>query len=168
MLNMVKYSSKTESGECIFCKIISKEIKPTGEGLFWESEKYMAWLSPYPSAIGHTVLVPKKHFGSDIMSMPKKELQEFVLEAQKVSKHLIKKLSGVGRVGIIMEGTGIDHAHIKMIPMHGTEYLKEGKWKQVLSGKEMFFEKYEGYLVSCDGPKAKESEIKALAKKLKK
>jgi hypothetical protein len=37
-----------------------------------------------------------------------------------------------------MEGTGIDHAHIKLVPMHGTENLKRGEWKQFLSGKEHF------------------------------
>jgi len=43
-----------------------------------------------------------------------------------------------------MEGTGLDHAYIKLAPMHGTENMKRGEWKRFLSGKEHWFDKYEG------------------------
>lgn len=66
-----------------------------------------------------------------------------------------------------MEGTGIDHAHIKLLPMHGTEHMKNGERKQYLSEKEEFFENYTGYLSSADGPKWDEEEIRALAEALK-
>ena len=54
----------------------------------------------------------------------------------------------------MMEGTGIDHAHIKLVPLHGTENLKEGNVGTILSGKEFWFEKYEGWICSGGGPKA--------------
>lgn len=55
-----------------------------------------------------------------------------------------KNFEDVGRVGLMMEGMGIDHAHIELVPLHGTEHLKNGIWKQFLSGKEFWFDKYEG------------------------
>lgn len=67
-----------------------------------------------------------------------------------------------------MEGTGIDHAHIKLIPMHGTGHMKKGIWKQYLSGRSDYFEKYGGFITSSDGPKADPEKIKLLAKKLRK
>jgi len=73
----------------------------------------------------------------------------------------------VGRVGLIMEGTGIDHAHIKLVPMHSTENLKRGEWKQFFSGKEFWFDKYEGWISSGSGPMADREELKGLAEKLK-
>jgi len=66
-----------------------------------------------------------------------------------------------------MEGTGIDHAHIKLVPMHGTEHMKKGEWKQYLSNKEDYSEKYEGHLSSHDGPKADFDKLKALAERLR-
>lgn len=72
----------------------------------------------------------------------------------------------VGRVGLIMEGTGIDHAHIKLVPMHGTEYLKHGAWKQMLSDKEFWFDKYEGWISSSSGPMADPQELQKLAAEL--
>jgi len=66
-----------------------------------------------------------------------------------------------------MEGTGIDHAHIKLVPMHSTENLKRGEWKQFFSGKEFWFDKYEGWICSGGGPKADEARLKKLAENLR-
>jgi diadenosine tetraphosphate (Ap4A) HIT family hydrolase len=136
-------------------------------GKFWENEKYVAWLSPFPNTEGFTVIIPKKHYGSDVLQMPDSALKDFVLEAKKVARHLVDKLEDVGRVGLIMEGTGIDHAHIKLFPMHGTDYMKRGEWRQVPSGINTYFEKYIGYIASNDGPKAEEEKLKRLAEKLR-
>jgi histidine triad (HIT) family protein len=166
---MAEYSSKTKEGNCIFCKIASGEIQPLGNAKIWETEKYLAWLSPFPNTEGFTVIIPKKHFGSDVLQMPEEELKEFVLETKKVSTLLMDSFKDVGRVGLIMEGMGIDHAHIKLFPMHGTEYLKKGEWKQIHSNIDTFFDKYEdvGYISSHDGLRADDAELKKLADKIK-
>jgi diadenosine tetraphosphate (Ap4A) HIT family hydrolase len=102
------------------------------------------------------------------LHIPKiKEYPDLVLEAKKISKLLIKAFDDVGRIGLIMEGTGVDHAHIKLIPLHGTEHMKKGEWKQYLSGKEDYYPRYEGYISSHDGPQADFNKIALLAKKIK-
>lgn len=164
---MAEYESKTKEGKCIFCEIASNRIEPRSGGKFWENDKYVAWLSPFPNTKGSTILIPKKHYPSDVLQMPDKDLMELILEAKKISKTLINKLKDVGRVGLIMEGTGINHAHIKLIPLQGTGYMKTGEWRQVHSKVNTYFEKYEGYISSNDGPEAEEQEIAALAKILK-
>ena len=80
---------------------------------------------------------------------------------------LEKYFADVGRVGVMMEGTGIDHAHIKLAPLHGTENLKKGIWEQFLSGKEFWFDKYEGWICSGGGPKADPEKLKILAEELR-
>ncbi len=162
-----KYDSETKEGKCIFCEIASHKTSPLGNSLILETEKYMAWLSPFPSAEGNAVVVPKKHFGSDVLAMPDEELKEFIIVAKKVAKLLEKNLEDVGRVGLIMEGTGVNHAHIKLVPMHGTEWMKKGEWRQCPSGKNDYYEKYPGYLVSHDGPKADFAKLEKLAKKIR-
>jgi len=99
--------------------------------------------------------------------MPDKDLQEFIIASKTVSRILEKHFTDVGRIGLIMEGTGIDHAHIKLFPMHNTEHMKTGEWKQYLDSKEEFFDEYKGYITSTEGPKADEKELKELASKLK-
>ncbi|MEK7081184.1 MAG: diadenosine tetraphosphate hydrolase, partial [Patescibacteria group bacterium] len=121
-----------------------------------------------PNTEGFSCVIPKKHFGSDVLKMPNDILQQFIVATKKVSKILENYYKDVGRVGLIMEGTGIDHAHIKLVPMHGTENLKQGEWKQILSGKEHWFDKYEGWISSASGPKGDYKELKKVAEKLKK
>jgi len=163
---MTKYSSKTKQEKCIFCEIVNKNIKTPG--FFWEDEKHMAFLTPFPNTEGFTIVIPKKHFGSDVLNLPDKELKKLIIASKKVSKILMRHFKDVGRVGLIMEGTGIDHAHTKLFPMHGTEHMKKGKWKQYLDNKEIFFKKYKGYITSAEGPKISEEKLKLLANKLKK
>ena len=66
-----------------------------------------------------------------------------------------------------MEGTGINHAHIKLSPMHSTPELKNGKWKQIHSSVNTYFETYTGYLSSNDGPGADDNALSKLAEELK-
>jgi len=127
----------------------------------------MAFLSTWPNTEGFTVVVSKEHYGSDVLGMPDDKLSRFVLAAKTVSKNLIRHFEDVGRVGLIMEGTGIDHAHIKLFPMHGTGHMKKGERKQYHSKNDKFFATYEGYIASNDGPKADEQKIRKLAEKLK-
>ncbi len=127
----------------------------------------MAFLSIDPNTEGFSVVIPKQHYHSDVMEMDDGMLQAFILAAKKVSKILKDFYPDVGRVGVLMEGTGIDHAHIKLMPMHGTEALKRGEWKQYLSEKEFWFEKYEGWISSGGGPKADETKLRKLGDRLR-
>lgn len=155
------------NNECIFCKIARGEIKPLGDALIYEDEKYLAWLSPFPNTEGFAVVIPKSHYQSDVLAMPDEDLQEFILVAKKVSNLLLDYFADVGRIGLIMEGTGIDHAHIKLSPMHGTEHMKQGVWRQYASNRDDFFEKYEGFLMSNDGPKADFEKLKEVAERIR-
>lgn len=162
---MAQYSSHTVQWDCVFCKIVDGTIQTPG--IFWEDEYFMAFLSRYPSVEWFTVVIPKQHYGSDVLAMPDDILQQFILEAKKVSNILLNHFDDVGRVWLIMEGTGIDHAHIKLIPMHHTAHMKQGIRKQYLSSREDYFSEYPWYLISTDWPEWDERKLRQLANKLK-
>ncbi len=162
---MATYISATSEGNCIFCGIAKGTIDTPG--MFWEDDYFMAFLSTWPNTKGFTVVIPKAHHGSDVLAMPDETLQEFILAAKKVSTILEGYFEDVGRVGLVMEGTGVDHAHIKLIPMHGTGHMKQGVWKQYLSNNSEYFEEYKGYISSNDGPAGDIEELKILAKDLR-
>ncbi len=162
---MAQYDATTKDKQCIFCTIISKKDPDT---IFWQDEQHVAFLSIDPNTPGFSLVVPKTHRGSDIMKMEDGPLQDFILAAKKVSAILEHFYKDVGRIGLIMEGTGIDHAHIKLIPMHGTEHLKRGEWRQTLSGVEHWFDVYKGWISSAGGPMGDPAELKKLSQELKK
>ena len=164
---MADYESRTKEDKCIFCEIASGKIPPLGNGLIWEDENFMAWLSPFPNTKGFCVVIPRVHYDSDVLKLPDDFLAEFILAAKKVAKILEDYFEDVGRVGLIMEGTGINHAHIKLFPMHKTEFMAKGEWKQYHSKNDTYFDEYEGYISSNDGPQANFEELESLAEKIR-
>lgn len=162
---MAFYEAMTPENKCPFCEIVAGRLETPG--VFWQDDEFMAFLSIDPNTEGFTCVIPKEHFASDVLHMPNDILQRFVLAAKKVAAILENHFADVGRVGLIMEGTGIDHAHIKLVPLHGTENLKRGEWKQMPSGKEFWFEKYEGWISSGGGPKADAGSLRLLAENIR-
>ncbi len=161
---MGEYKPTTSEGKCIFCQII---LKNDSDAIFWQDDKHVAFLSIDPNTPGFSLVVPKEHHGSDILKMPDGDLQNFILAAKHVAHILENFYEDVGRVGLIMEGTGIDHAHIKLVPMHGTEHMKRGEWKQYLSGVEHWFDKYQGWISSAGGPNGDREQLIELSKQIR-
>lgn len=158
------YKATTHDNKCIFCHIVAGAIPAAS---FWEDDNFLAFLSIDPNTEGFSCVIPKKHFGSDVLKMPDEELKAFILAAKSAAEVLENFFADVGRVGLIMEGTGIDHAHIKLVPMHGTEHMKRGEWKQYLSHEEQWFDAYEGWISSAGGPNADTAQLRELAGRIK-
>lgn len=148
--------------ECIFCKIIS------GESPSWkvyEDKNYLAVLDMFPNTKGLTLVLPKKHLAADVFEANDKEYSSLMLAAKKVAKVLEKKFEDT-RVALVIEGLEIDHAHIKLYPLH---CAKKGEFIQMLDKeKPVFFEKYPGYVTTIHGPRASDEDLKELAEKIKK
>jgi diadenosine tetraphosphate (Ap4A) HIT family hydrolase len=109
-----------------------------------------------------TIVVPKKHFDSYAFQMPDGVFERFMKAGKKVARLLDEKLK-VQRTALVMEGMGVDHAHLKLYPLHGLEE----EFKVIESTENVFFEKYEGYLTTKMGPKADLQELKKLAEKIR-
>ena len=146
--------------DCVFCKIIKGEI-PSHK--IWEDEKNLAFLSIFPNTEGFSVVITKKHYSSDVFDLPENVLIDLLLASKKVAQLLNTKLEDVGRTGIIIEGFGINQAHIKLFPMHGTNMLK---WKPIAPIVDKYFEKYEGYISSHDYKRVDNEKLSELVKKI--
>jgi len=145
---------------CIFCKIASGKFD---SAKIWEDKNFLAILDINPNTHGMTLVIPKKHYDSYIFEMPDNIYKETMLAARKVAKLLEKSLK-VQRVAMVMEGLGVNHAHIKLYPLHGLKEKFEETWAQ----EKKFFEKYEGYISTQLGPKIELDELKKIAEKLRK
>ncbi len=86
-----------------------------------------------------------------------------MLAAKSVAEVLKRGLE-VKRVGLVIEGMGVDHAHVKLIPMHG---IADGDWKPMLSGDPTFEEGYHGFLTTNDGPRMSGEELNRIQEKIK-
>jgi len=98
---------------CIFCKIISGEIPSVK---IWEDEKHIAILDRTPINPGHTLLIQKRHTDY-IFDLDDKEYTELMLSVKKVAKLLKNKLNPK-RVGMAIEGFGVPHIHVHLVPVN--------------------------------------------------
>jgi diadenosine tetraphosphate (Ap4A) HIT family hydrolase len=145
---------------CIFCKIIEGQI-PSAK--IWEDEKFLVILDINPNTKGMTLVLTKDHYDSYAFEMPDEAYQKFWLASKKVAKLLEKSLA-VQRVAAVMEGMGVNHAHIKLYPLHGLDQKFEEMWAR----DKVFFDKYPGYISTQLGPQADFAELNKLAEEIKK
>ena len=144
--------------DCIFCKIINGAIPSVK---IWEDKEHIAILDIMPNTEGMTLVIPKKHFDSYAFDMPEEDYNKFLLASRNVAK-LLEKGLGIKRVAMVMEGLGVNHAHIKLYPVYG---LKD-KFEEMWAPDKIYFEKYEGYISTQTGPKKTTEELQKVADKI--
>ena len=114
---------------CIFCKIINKEI-PCYK--IYEDEKVLAFLDINPKSNGHTLIIPKKHT-KDFESISEDELNYLMKIAKKIFDLLKNKLSPKG-IRIVQNNgclQDVKHFHIHLIPVYDEE-------QSILDVKEIY------------------------------
>ena len=100
--------------DCIFCKIVNGEIKSR---LIMESKNSIAFLDAFPVTKGHTLVIPKTHYGK-IQDMSQDDSVDlFRVVDGVVSK--IDKITGSTLLAIHNgkeSGQEIPHVHVHLIP----------------------------------------------------
>jgi len=96
----------------IFTKIIQGEI-PCHK--IAESENYLAFLDINPWSEGHTLVIPKKEV--DYIFDLDDETYDGLMKFSKEVAHAIKATIPCKRVGVLVEGLEVPHAHVHLIPI---------------------------------------------------
>jgi histidine triad (HIT) family protein len=118
-------------GDCIFCKIIRKEIPAM---IVWEDEHCVAFLDVRPVNPGHLLIVPKEHIES-VFGMPD-ELYEGIFKTAKALSTPLQNAMRSLRVGIVVEGFGVPHAHMHLVPINKAHDLDSTR-AAPMSGTEL-------------------------------
>ena len=107
---------------CIFCKIINKDIPSR---FVYEDSDVIAILDISQVTLGHTLVIPKKHI-SDFAACDDETQTKLSIVAKKIANAMLK-LDGCVGVNILSnckEGAGqtVMHYHIHLIP----RYVNDG------------------------------------------
>jgi histidine triad (HIT) family protein len=98
-----------ENKDCVFCKIINKEIPAE---IVYEDKNFLALLSIDPISPGHTLVIPKEHYRW-VWDYP--EAGEYFEVAQKIAKAQ-QKAFNTKMIRSQIFGEEIPHAHIWVFP----------------------------------------------------
>lgn len=103
---------------CVFCQIVEKKI-PCYK--VYEDKQFLAFLDINPSSLGHTLVIPKKHFRW-VYDVP--NFGEYFEVAKKVALAL-KEATGVSSIRFLTLGEMVPHAHIHVVPQFdGPDVIK--------------------------------------------
>ena len=101
---------------CLFCSIINKE-KPAY--IFYEDDAVVAFLDVFPHALGHTLVVPKRHMET-MLELRDDELASFWKGVRRALEVLNRSLEPDGfTIGINhgkVGGQAVEHLHIHLMP----------------------------------------------------
>jgi histidine triad (HIT) family protein len=96
----------------IFTRIINGDIPCYRVA---ENYKFIAFLDINPLREGHTLIVPKKEIDY-FFDLDEETLSEIMIFARRVAV-AIKETVPCNRIGVVVLGLEVPHAHIHLIPM---------------------------------------------------
>ncbi|MCX8152847.1 MAG: HIT family protein [Candidatus Bathyarchaeota archaeon] len=106
------------SDSCVFCKIVRKEAPAS---VVYEDEFVIAFMSIQPVNIGHTLVVPKKHY-ANLFEIPEEE-HVYLYKIVKKIAHAVREAMSAAGIRIVQNngaaaGQVIFHLHVHVIPVN--------------------------------------------------
>jgi histidine triad (HIT) family protein len=107
--SLICYNHKMNN--CIFCKIIKKEIPAH---IVYEDDSSLAFLDIHPVSYGHTLLIPKEHH-EKILSTPDSLVSNLFVTAKKLTP-AVREATNADFIALTVVGEDVPHFHIHLIP----------------------------------------------------
>lgn len=123
--------------DCLFCKIIQGEI-PCCK--VYENEHTISFLDIFPAGLGHTLVVPKKHYAS-YQEAPIDVINYVMETGKKVADALVSSLSAEGFNLFLnngkVAGQVIPHLHFHLLPRFKNDGLQLALPPQKVTAEEL-------------------------------
>ena len=121
--------------KCIFCSIVDGEIPAFR---VYEDDDHVAFLDIFPAALGHTLVIPKKH-SADIHEITASEYGSLASRVKSVADLIQKKLATDGVTIMQMNKAAgwqsVFHTHFHVIPRFTADSLIQ-PWKPTASSQD--------------------------------
>ncbi len=118
--------------DCIFCRIVHDE-EPAHK--LWADHRFLAFLSIHPVNPGHTLLIPKQH--AEYIFDLKEPLYTEIFQVARHLAQAIKAATKAKRVGVAIEGLGVRHLHLHLVPINKAGELDPHRHLK-MSAEELF------------------------------
>lgn len=101
----------TES--CVFCSVASRRADAA---IVLEDADVVAFMDARPIRPGHVLVIPRTH-SPELLDLDSVTYAH-VLDAARIIGRAIRQVFQPKRVGIVVAGFDVPHAHVHVIPMH--------------------------------------------------
>lgn len=115
-----------ETKECVFCKIAAGTEYSSK---IYEDDRILAFMDIRPISPGECMVIPKEHI-DHFYNVPDDLAQHIMLHTQKIARRLNELFNPV-RVGYVIHGFGVPHAHLVIIPLNDRNDITSLKFLEV-------------------------------------
>ena len=120
---------------CIFCEIVSGK-KPCSR--VCEDDISLGFMGIRPLHPGELMVIPKKHI-DHFSDIPDELAAHILIVAQEFSRKIRKVLSPQ-RVGLVVHGFGVPHAHLSVVPLERSTDITSARYAHFVDGELAFSE----------------------------
>jgi histidine triad (HIT) family protein len=101
---------------CVFCDIVQRI---TASHVIYEDEEFIAILDKYPISIGHTLVMPKKHYAR-VNDLTDKQFCALYLRVHALNRLITARLGAAASHISVNDGAAanqlVPHVHVHIIP----------------------------------------------------
>ena len=118
---------------CIFCEIVAARAPAS---FVYRDERVSAFMTLRPTAPGECLVIPNAHV-DHFTDVPDEIAAHIVTIAQAIGRRM-RTTFPLDRVGYLVHGYGVAHAHFIIVPQQGPHHLTSDRFARVVDGKAVF------------------------------
>lgn len=118
---------------CVFCDIVARRAPAS---MIYEDDLLAAFMGIQPTAPGECLVVPRAHV-DHFTDVPDATAERIMGVAQRIGRRL-RAAFRPERVGYLVHGYGVAHAHLIVVPQHGPHHLTSDRFARVEGGRVVF------------------------------
>lgn len=118
---------------CIFCEIVAGRAPAS---VVHEDELAVAFMTLQPTAPGECLVIPRAHV-DHFTDLPDATAQHIMGIAQRIGRRL-REVFRPQRVGFLVHGYGVAHAHLIIVPQQGPHHLTSDRFARIVDGRVVF------------------------------
>jgi histidine triad (HIT) family protein len=122
-----------DSGSCIFCEIVAKRAPAS---FVYEDDIVAGFMSLQPTAPGECLVIPKAHV-DHFTDLSDDVAQRIIIVAQRLGRRM-RDAFPLERVGYLVHGYGVPHAHFIVVPQQGPHHLTSDRLARIVGGEIIF------------------------------
>ena len=120
---------------CVFCEIVAGSSPAS---VIFQDDGVMAFMALRPTAPGECLVIPKEHV-DHFTDLADDMAQRIMLVALRIGRRLRTEFKPL-RVGMVVHGFGVPHAHLILVPQHGPHHLTSDRFPSIREGRIVFSE----------------------------
>jgi histidine triad (HIT) family protein len=118
---------------CVFCDIVAGRAPAS---FVLRDELISAFMTLQPTAPGECLVIPNAHI-DHFTDVPDAIAAHIMTVAQRIGRRM-RAVFPLQRVGYLVHGYGVPHAHFIIVPQQGPHHLTSERFARAVGGKVVF------------------------------